>query len=600
MCPPFSLITQSPSDWFSRVVRYTRFVKKWRSFPAILILVLVALVLPVQAANRTAVTGVGGAVASAEADATQAGIDVLRQGGNAADAAVAVALALAVVHPQAGNLGGGGFAVVRFGAETTTLDFRETAPAAATRDMYLGEDGKPIREASWIGPLAAGVPGSPHGLHALHARFGRLVWKDVVAPAIRLASKGFTVSERLARDIATEQDLLARFPSTEVVWLPGGSPPAAGQRMVLKGLAATLTDYARLGPSAITEGRIAEAIERSSIEHGGTLNASDLASYRPVWREPVLFESYGWQVASMPLPSSGGIIIGQAVGMLQRVGWEVHPRFGADRFHLLAEALRRAFADRFLLGDPATSLANASQLLSGDLLDARARQIRIRRATPSKKIRAWTGPPPTEAAETTHLSVVDADGNGVGITTTLNGWFGCGLLVEGVGFVLNNEMDDFAAAPGRPNNYGLVQGEANAVGPGKRMLSSMSPMVAWRGGEVLVLGSPGGPRIPTATAQVFLNLVVDGDELQAAVNRPRIHHQWLPDSISAEPDALSPETAASLRKRGHEIRPRKSIGKVQAVRRGADGTVAAAGDPRGPGVAGVQRPSRSQEHPDGE
>jgi gamma-glutamyltranspeptidase/glutathione hydrolase len=551
--------------------------------------------VPADAANPSAVTGSGGAVASAEADATRAGIEILGSGGNAADAAVAAALALAVVHPQAGNLGGGGFAVVRIDGEVTTLDFRETAPAAATRDMYLGADGKPIREASWIGPLAAGVPGSPHGLHMLHERFGALPWEKVVEPAIRLAADGFVVSERLAGDLETERELLARSPATAAVWLPDGEPVRAGNTMKLPQLAATLEKYAQLGPPAVTGGAVAAAVEAASKKNGGILTAADLAAYRAEWRTPVRFEAFGWQVASMPLPSSGGIILGQTLGMLRRVGWAQRPRFGADRFHLLAEALRRTFADRFLLGDPATTLADSSQLLAPDLLDARARQIRLRKATPSKKVRAWSGPTPTESAETTHLSVVDPDGNAVSITTTLNGWFGCGLWVEGAGFFLNNEMDDFAAAPGKPNTYGLVQGEANAVGPGKRMLSSMSPVVAWRGEDVLVLGSPGGPRIPTATAQVLLNLVVDSDELQAAVNRPRIHHQWLPDAIFAEHDALSPETAAALEKRGHEVRLIKAVGKVQAVRLRADGTFAAAGDPRGPGVGDVKRPAPYEE-----
>jgi len=575
------------------MVRYTRIVRRFRRFLVVVFLVLVAVAPPIAAANPSAVRGTGGAVASAEAEATRVGVGVLRSGGNAVDAAVATALALAVVHPQAGNLGGGGFAVLRIGDEITSLDFRETAPAAARRDMYLDASGVPIREASWVGPLAAGVPGSPHGLHALHRKHGRLPWGAVVAPAIRLAADGFTVSDRLARDIETERELLARFPATASVWLPGGQPPEPGRRMTLPDLAVTLELYARLGPEAITKGAVAAAIEAASQRHGGILTAADLAAYTPRWRPPVRFEAYGWQLASMPLPSSGGIILGQTLGILERVGWAAFPRFGADRSHLLAEAWRRAFADRFLLGDPGSTRADAAQLLARDWLDLRAGQIRPRRATRSKKVRPWYGPSPEEAAETTHLSVVDGDGNAVSLTTTLNGWFGCGLLVEGVGFLLNNEMDDFAAVPGRSNYFGLVQSEANAVGPGKRMLSSMSPTVAWRGGEVLVLGSPGGPRIPTATTQVFLNLVVDSDELQAAVDRPRIHHQWLPDAIWFEPDALSPETAAVLEKRGHELRTRESIGKVHAVRRRGDGAVSAAGDPRGPGAAAVQQPTPS-------
>jgi gamma-glutamyltranspeptidase/glutathione hydrolase len=541
------------------------------------------------AADPRAVAGTGGAVASAELEASRAGVEILAAGGNAADAAVATALALAVVHPQAGNLGGGGFAVCRFSGLVTALDFRETAPAAARPDMYLDERGQPIPERSLVGPLAAGVPGSPAGLEALHAAHGRLPWPVLVEPAIRLA-EGFRVSRRLAADLGEERELLARFPSSAALWLPGGRPVAAGEVVSLPALAATLRDYAARGSAAITEGPRAAAVEAASRAHGGILTSADLAAYRAAWREPVRFGAYGWQVASMPPPSSGGIILGQTCGILERTGWAAQPRSGADRAHQLAEAWRRSFADRFQLGDPDRIDFDGSPLLAARWLDLRAGQLR-QRATSSKKIRPWSEPAAGEHGETTHLSVVDADGNAVSMTTTLNGSFGCGLTVSGAGFLLNNEMDDFAAAPGRPNLYGLVQGEANAIAPGKRMLSSMSPAIAWRDDELLVLGSPGGPRIPTATVQVLLNIIVDGDELQAAVNRPRIHHQWLPDAIFVEPDALAPETAAALERRGHELRPIKAIGDVAAVRRAADGAVAAAADPRGGGAAVVQHPA---------
>jgi gamma-glutamyltranspeptidase/glutathione hydrolase len=304
----------------------------------------------------------------------------------------------------------------------------------------------------------------------------------------------------------------------------------------------------------------------------------------------VRFSAFGWEVASMPLPSAGGIVLGQTCGMLERLGWAAKPRFGADRAHLLAEAWRRAYADRFLLGDPRTSIASALQLLAPAWLERRAGEIKPLRATASERVRSWSRAEAPESRETTHLSVLDGEGNAVALTTTLNGSFGCGLLVPGVGFLLNNEMDDFATAPGRPNLYGLVQGEANAVAPGKRMLSSMSPTVAWRGAEVVVLGSPGGSRIPTATVQVLLNLIVDGDELQAAVDRPRLHHQWQPDALLAEPEALAPETASALVSRGHELRIVDQLGEVSAVRGTAGGVVSAAQDPRGPGAAGVVRP----------
>ncbi len=553
--------------------------------------------IPALGAHPQSVRGSGGAVASAEQAATDVGLRILRDGGNAVDAAVATALALAVVHPGAGNLGGGGFAVVRFGTAVDTLDFRETAPAAASRDMYVGDDGTPVRERSWVGPLAAGVPGSPVGLYELHARYGRLPWQRVVSPAERLAGEGFVVSERLAREIAGSVSLLERFPETAAVWLPGGSPPAAGTMMRLPQLATTLRNYRNNGPPALTQGPAAAAIETVSRRYGGVLRAEDLAAYRVVWRRPVLFDAFGWKCASMALPSSGGIILGQTFAMLERLQWAELPRFGADRIHLLAEVWRRSFADRYQLGDPRTTHADASQLLASSWLDRRSRDIQRHRATPSARVRPWTEEDVLEPAATTHLSVVDAAGNAVSLTTTLNGRFGCGLLVPGVGILLNNEMDDFAAAPGHPNEYGLVQGEANAVEAGKRMLSSMAPIVAWRGDQMLVLGARGGSKIPTSTAQVFLNVVVDGDDLQAAVDRPRVHHQWRPDTLMVETDSLSPETARVLTQRGHtleELATAEQQPKVNAVQRLPGGVLAAAADPRGPGAAGVVTPAPGQ------
>ena len=526
-----------------------------------------------------------GAVACAAPAAAEAGAAILRQGGNAVDAAVATALALAVVHPQAGNLGGGGFAVVRLGSEVAALDFREVAPAAAQRDMFLTPSGGQDPERSLVGPLAAGVPGSPAGLFELHRRYGVLPWRSVVTPAERLARKGFVVTQRLHDNIAAQRDRLSRYGFTAKVWLPGGRPPEIGSRITLPRLAETLSAYAASGPSAITSGRRAAAIEATSRALGGVLTVADLAAYRPVWREPVRFSAFGWEIASMPLPAAGGIILAESAGMLQRLGWAALPRGSADRAHLLAETWRRSYADRFLLGDPATTLATPAQLLAAAWLDARAASIDRARATPSTAVAPWSAP--VESSETTHLSVIDGDGNAVSLTTTLNESFGCGVLVTEVGFLLNDEMDDFATAPGRPNAYGLVQGEANAVAPGKRMLSSMSPTVAWRGGEVLALGSPGGSHIPTTTLQVILAVVVDGATLSAAVALPRLHHQWQPDRIVYEDGALSPEVAAELERRGHALRRGLQLGEVHAVRRLADGGLEAAADPRGPGATAV-------------
>jgi gamma-glutamyltranspeptidase / glutathione hydrolase len=556
---------------------------------ALMVLVLLVLQAPLEAASRPPARGTGGAVASDEALATEAGLEILRQGGNAVDAAVATALALVVVEPQAGNLGGGGFALVKLGDEVTFLDFREVGPAQATRDLYLDEAGEQIPNASLIGPLASGVPGSPSGLHELHRRHGRLEWRRVVEPARRLAADGFAVSSRLAGGLEDERELLQRFPETAAAWLPD-PPLAAGSLVKLPDLAATLARYAEIGPAAVTEGEVAAAIAAASARHGGILTAADLAAYRPVWRQPVRFEAFGWQVASAPLPSSGGILLASTVGQLERLGWAEAPRFGADRAHLLAESWRRAFADRFLMGDPATTMAAAADLLDKAWLDRRAGSVDRGRATPSSDVSPWFDDAAgKESSDTTHLSAVDADGNLVALTTTINGLFGCGLYVPVAGFFLNNEMDDFAAAPGKPNLYGLVQGEANAVGAGKRMLSSMSPTIAWRGDEAVAGGGRGGARIPTATLQVLLNLWVDGDSLQAALDRPRVHHQWLPDKIYYEVDALSPETRAELERRGHTVEETRGIAQVNAVRWDA-GTVEAGGDPRGPGAGGVVDP----------
>ncbi|HEX3126212.1 MAG TPA: gamma-glutamyltransferase [Thermoanaerobaculia bacterium] len=560
-----------------------------------ILVLLLLLPLSARAASTPAPLGTGGAVAAADPRATKVGIEILRAGGNAVDAAVATALALAVVYPEAGNLGGGGFAVIRINGKLLTLDFRETGPAAARADMYLDAKGEPVPYASLHGPLAAGVPGSPAGLYELHRKLGRLPWKKVVEPARRLAAEGFRVDRHLADLIATEEhrQLLGLFPETAKVWLPGGKPPEAGSVIRLPELAANLAAYAERGPEALTTGPVAAAVEATSKRHGGVLTAADMAAYQPVWREPVVFDAFGWKFATMPLPSSGGLLTGEILGMLERLEWAKMPRFGADRAHFLTEAFRRAYADRFLLADPSTSKAGPAQLLDPVWLEQRAASIAPRRATPSAEVHPWPGteggdkPEPTE---TTHLSIADADGNLVALTTTLNGLFGCGLYVPEAGFFLNNEMDDFATAPGRPNLFGLVQGEANAVAPAKRMLSSMTPTIAWKGDEAVALGGRGGSRIPTNTIEVLLNLIADGDSLQTALDRPRIHHQWLPDRLEAEADALSPETRAELERRGHEVYLTDVAAKVHAVHVRADGRMEAASDPRGTGVGAVVKP----------
>lgn len=576
-----------------------------RRRPTAYLLCALLVAAPLPAAAPRAPHGTGGAVVSDDARATAVGVEVLAAGGNAVDAAVATALALAVAYPEAGNLGGGGFAVVRLppeeagGAFTlSSLDFREEAPAAASREMYLDPEGRTVPEASLVGPLAAGVPGSPAGLYELHRRHGRLSWARVVAPAERLAREGFVVDGNLHRKLAEAREFLARFPESAAAWLPGGEPPPVGTRLRFPDLAATLRAYAERGPEAITAGPVAERVAAVSRRHGGILTAADLAGYRPVWREPVVFSAFGWRFAGMDLPSSGAAILGEVFGALEILDWPALPRFGADRAHVLTEAFRGAFADRFSLGDPTSSRATVAELLAPDWLARRAEAIRPDRATPSLEVRSYPGGAAGESLDTTHLSALDAGGGAVALTTTLNGLFGSKAWVPGLGF-LNNEMDDFATAPGEPNMFGLVQGEANAVRPGARMLSSMSPTIAWRaaaeGGdevELVALGGRGGSRIPTNTAQVLLAVIVDGDHLQLAVDRPRIHHQWLPDLLQAEPDALSPETRAVLELRGHAVELTETTAKVNAAASLGHGSLEAAADPRGTGTGAVVEPAR--------
>jgi len=554
-----------------------------------LLLVLVSLLAAgrIEAAPRTA------GVVTAEADATRAAADVLRDGGNAVDAAVAAALALAVVHPEAGNLGGGGFAVVRRGDEVATLDFREVAPAAATPTLYLDAAGEPIPKATLLGGLAAGVPGSPAGYFELHRRFGRLPWRRLVEPAIALARDGFRISWKSAESLAAYRDSIARFPESAAVWQPGGVPLGAGELLRLPTLASTLAGYAERGPEAITTGPVARAIEETARRHGGILTAADLAAYRPSWRQPLRFERSGWSFAGMDLPSSGSFLVAEALGLLERRGALSLPRASADRAQLVIESLRRAFADRFDLGDPASSRHRLAELLAPARLDALSALLPLERATPSSEVAP--GVALGEPTETTNISVIDGDGDAVALTSTINDLFGCAVWVPGAGFFLNDEMDDFATAPGRPNNYGLVQGEANRVRPGHRPLSSMTPLLLWKEGATVAVGGRGGSRIPTGVLQVVLDLW-DGDSPAAAVARPRLHHQWLPDVVELEKGALPGTVRAELERRGQSFVAAVKQARINAVRRAADGSFEAGGDPRGfEAAAIVELPSAAGE-----
>jgi gamma-glutamyltranspeptidase / glutathione hydrolase len=543
-----------------------------------------ALASPLAAAER-------GAVASSDAAATRVGLDLLAAGGNVVDAAVGTALALAVVFPEAGNLGGGGFAVVLLDGKFLVLDFREVAPAASAPSQYLDERGAPIAEASKVGARAVAVPGSPAGLHELQRAHGRLSWRQVVTPAIALARDGFEISSRTARSLAEERDLLARFPETAAEWLPNGLPPGRGEHKRLPALARTLAEYAERGPEAFASGATAEAIAGAVRRRGGVLTATDLAAYRPVWRAPFVFERRGWELGSVPLPSAGGFLLAQTLDLLEWLDVFATPRGSAERAHLLAEAFRRSFADRFLLGDPASTRATLAELLAPDWLARRAAGISRDRATPSQAVRPFPeddAPALADSHETTHISVVDGAGNAVALTTTINSLFGSGLWVPEVGIFLNNEVDDFTVAPDQPNAFGLIQGLANRIAPGHRPLSSMTPTIARRDGDTIALGGRGGGRIPTAVLQTLLHLWA-GDAPAAAVARPRLHHQWLPDRLEVERGAFPAAALAELSGRGHAIVPLTTTARVNVAFRHADGRVEAAGDPRADETAGVWR-----------
>ncbi|MGH7540994.1 MAG: gamma-glutamyltransferase, partial [Gemmatimonadota bacterium] len=490
-------------------------------------------------ASAPPVTSRGGMVVSTDSLASAAGLEILMDGGNAVDAAIAVQFALAVTHPQAGNIGGGGFLVARLADGTVAaLDFREEAPGSATRDMYLDAQGD-VTEESWTGHLAAGVPGSVAGMAAAHERFGSLPWARLLEPAIRLAH-GFMLGPELAGDLAAARGRLSRFPSSAAAFYPDGRAPRAGERLVQADLARTLETLARDGARAFYEGWIADSIAAEMERGGGLIDRADLAAYEAVWREPVRIRYRGREVISMPPPSSGGVTLGELLQVVE--GFELSPMgwHSADAVHVAVEAMRRAYADRnHFLGDPDYVDIPIERLLSEPHADSLRASIDLARASESERFNRV----PVESGETTHFSVVDEAGSAVAVTTTLNGGFGAGVVVRGAGFLLNNEMDDFSAKPGAPNAYGLVQGEANRIEPGKRMLSSMTPtiVVGPDGRTELVTGTPGGGTIITTVFQIVTNYVDFGLPVQASVNAPRFHHQNLPDVVYYERDGLSPE-----------------------------------------------------------
>jgi gamma-glutamyltranspeptidase/glutathione hydrolase len=517
--------------------------------------------------RRPASVGVHAMIVSNSALASKAGEEILRKGGNAVDAAVATGFALAVTYPFAGNIGGGGFMVIHMAdGRIAAMDYREVAPLAATRDMYLDANGK-LTNKSVVGALAVGVPGAVAGMSAALSKYGTMSLHDVMLPAIRLASLGFVVDSALYGSLNGSRSKLTRFAGAKV-FFPTGAAPAIGSTLVQPDLARTLTLIAEQGAKAFYEGPIADALVAEMGRDGGIITKQDLAKYTPIWREPITGTYRGYTLVTMPPSSSGGVTMLEVLNQLET--WPKMPSFGSAAYtHLLAETFRRAFIDRNTkLADPAFVQVPVAELTSKAYARTLASTIDSHHATPS--------PAFTSAAEpihTTHYSVVDAAGNAVSTTTTLNSGYGSGTFVDGAGFFLNDEMDDFAAQPGKANQFGLVQGEANAIQPGKRMLSAMSPtIVLGRDGKLLmVVGAAGGPTIITAVTEVILNVLDQHMSLADAMYAPRVHHQAWPDALTYEDGGLSKSTLDSLSLMGHQLKPIRGLANVNAILRGAKG-----------------------------
>ncbi len=511
----------------------------------------------------------GGMVASACPEATAAGVRVLEAGGNAVDASIAVGFVLAVSYPAAGNIGGGGFMLIRLAdGETSLIDFREKAPSGAHRDMYLDRDGDVIEDLSVRGHLASGVPGTVAGFWKAHQMHGSTEWRELVAPSVELAENGFPVGPHLAASLEKLHVHLEKWPGLSKFFDREGRPFDVGDILVQHDLARTLEAIAEEGPDGFYSGRTAGLIEEEMRRGGGLITEEDLASYEAVEREPVKGSYRGFDIISAPPPSSGGVVLLEILNILE--GYDIGGMRDIEEVHLVIEAERRAYADRAQwLGDPDFADIPVERLISKDYAGDLRNNIKTRAAR-SVELDAG-GSHMTESEETTHYSVVDAGGNAVAVTTTLNGSYGSYVVVGGSGFLMNNEMDDFSVKPGVANMYGLTGGEANAIVPGKRMLSSMSPTIVVRDGETwLVLGSPGGSTIITTVAQVMMNIIDFGMEPLEAVAAPRYHHQWSPDLVYHEENAFTADERAGLERKGHELRRRPPIGDVQLIMK--DGT----------------------------
>jgi len=535
--------------------------------------------------NRQGILAEKAMVVSAHHLASQVGIDVLKNGGNAIDAAVAVHFALAVVYPGAGNIGGGGFLVYRTNkGEFYTLDYREKAPENAARDMYLNDSGEVDNEKSRLGHLATGVPGSVDGMVTAHEKFGSLSWEELIIPAIRLAEDGFLLTEKEASKLTNARERIEKFNTISPEYLIRDSWQK-GDMIYYNDLAKTLLNIAKNGRAGFYKGETANLIVKEMERGNGLITHIDLENYSSVWRNPIQFNYKEYRITSMGPPSSGGVAIAQLFSMIEQFPVKDWGIDDSQSIHAIVESEKLVFADRAkYLGDPDFVHIPIHKLMDSTYNFGRAAEISFSNTRLAENVTA--GPIVQEHEETTHFSIIDQFGNAVASTTTLNGGFGNHVVVDGAGFFLNNEMDDFSAKPGSPNMYGLVGGEANAIVPAKRMLSSMTPTIVEKEGELfMVVGTPGGSTIITSVFQTILNVVDFGLNMQGAVDFPRFHHQWKPDYIQYENDRFVKQTLEELRVLGHSFEERSAIGRVDAILVLDDGTLEGAADPRGDDAA---------------